>query len=246
MRIGVISDIHANHEALTAVLQAIESESIDETFAVGDIVGYGPDPDKCIRTVVDNGIASVYGNHEELVNGTRDAMEYNDFARTAIDMTVSKLSSADLAYLRDLPEFIHYKNLSFSHTLDVKPEDYFFRHKKVKPGFFPSDEYRCGFVGHTHKAALFILNEDNLTVRKEDIQKDAPYKLDTDAFRYIVDVGSVGQPRDKNTKASWVIMDTDRDTIEFRRTSYDLSTTQRKMEKLGMPSYLRNRLTYGN
>lgn len=241
MRIAVISDIHANLEALVQVLIDIDQQKADAIRNLGDIVGYGPSPDEAVELMRSRNIPSVMGNHELALASKKYFNRLNETTQKSLRITRKLLSEASLRYLEALPGKISWQNARFVHG--CPPESatvYLFDPssamlRKLLTSF---DEKIC-FIGHTHTLTLFSLNGDKIC--KEELTGGVT-ALAAGA-RYIINIGSVGQPRDGlNNMAKYVLWDSDAETIEVRFVPYDISVTAEKIIKLGFPDHNARRL----
>jgi predicted phosphodiesterase len=243
MRIAVLSDIHANLAALEAV--ASDLPPIDQVWVLGDIVGYGPDPNEVISTLQAMGARSVLGNHDGAAIGTVDASYFNPDARTAIEWTGESLDANARAYIAALPEVRRDGELTAVHGSPRDPIwEYITGPQVAAPNFAHFDTRLCLF-GHTHLPIVF--RELNGAV---DATVGVPEeRVALGGARALINPGSVGQPRDGIASAAYAIVETGADatadTVEFRRVRYDIDRTQRRMQDLGLPPRLADRLSYG-
>jgi predicted phosphodiesterase len=245
MKYAVISDIHSNYEALVCVLEDIKTEKVDKIYCCGDIVGYGPCPNECIELIKSFNIVSVLGNHDIAVLGKSDLSWFNENAKDAIIINQQILTQQNLLFLDMLPQKIVENNLLFVHG---SPRDniyeYLFTIQLLRTNIKLFDQQVC-FCGHTHIPLVYLFNFLSGT---EDIKtpKNDNYiiELENDT-KYIINVGSVGQPRDGNPKSCYVIFDTDKKTVEYKRVEYNISVVQQKMKMLNIPEFLITRLEFG-
>ena len=238
---AIISDVHANLEALQAVLAEIEKEGIDSLLFTGDCVGYGPDPNECIEILKTKTSIMIAGNHDWGAVGLTDVRNFNAYARVAIDWTKDELTSQNFSFLYHLPlteKISADRDIFLVHGTPKEPErwHYFSFEYDAKVNFLSFDEQIC-FLGHSHTP--FIV-ERSPRGKTRSLYARAEVK---DTFRYIVNAGSVGQPRDGNPDASFILYKDD--SIEIKRVSYDILLTQKKMKKAGLPSHLIDRLAVG-
>ncbi len=245
MRYAVISDIHSNLEALDAVLNYLGDNPVDRIVSCGDITGYGPDPAACIKKVWSlSNFKSVIGNHDAAVAGKIDVSGFNIEAQAAIKMNAENLSDADKSRLASLKMSIKEDKLVFLHGSPRDPlHEYLYLLEKMKENikYFRGD---ICFVGHTHQPLIYEYVSD----KKDnffEVRKDVEVFNFEPGARYIVNAGSVGQPRDNNPAACVVFFDTKNLTLTFRRIPYDVEKTQEKMRQAGYPGKLAARLGFG-
>jgi len=240
VRIALVSDVHGNLEALTAVLDDIDAAGCDDIRSLGDLVGYGADPEACVRRVRGAVSVSLLGNHDAVAAGARGEAEFNELAKDAIRWTRRALSEESLQYLRGLPHEHVEESCSFSHAHPLHPHDwpYVFPGQDVSD-IFAASTARLSFIGHTHVSA--IAND-----RTGVLFAFPQGKLELDRRgRYIINVGSVGQPRDRDRRAAWGLLDLDASTYEQRRVEYDIALAQKKILAEGLPALLADRLERG-
>lgn len=240
MRIAIISDIHGNYSALEQVISDIDQQNIDEIFCLGDIVGYGPSPNECVAQVNERASVSLLGNHDAAAIGLDNIETFNTYAKEAILWTRKELSYNSKNYLSNLKMSHHAENLTYVHGSPLKPEEWtYIATIYVAMEQFSHFPGQVCFIGHTHVAIIFAQNQfSNLRIRNEGLSFE-------DKERYIINVGAVGQPRDYDPKASYGILDTEKNHFEYRRIQYDIQKTQKLMENAGLPRYLIDRLADG-
>jgi len=243
MRIGIFSDTHANVEALTAVLAAYESQAIDKYVCLGDTVGYGASPNECcdrIRKLVE---FTILGNHDAAVAGRMDYSYYYEAARNALDLHASQLTEENMEWLRSLPYEVRDQELLYCHgsPLNLEEFEYIFSPEQAARCLEIWDELgTVTFIGHSHLCKSFALTESDV------FEVVAPKFVIRPEHKYIISVGSVGQPRDYDNRASFVIFDVEAQLFEFRRIEYDVEdTAQRIYATPGLPNYLADRLRVG-
>ncbi|MEA1980050.1 MAG: metallophosphoesterase family protein [candidate division Zixibacteria bacterium] len=241
MKFALISDIHGNLEALTAVLKDIEKNKVDTIHCLGDVIGYGCDPVACLNIVNKNCEIKLMGNHEHLLLGLYSMDKCNSAAKTSHEWTSKQLSDHELALIEKFQIKSIYEGCLLVHASPLKPEEwrYIVNSQQAELAFDSMDENFC-FFGHSHLPMIFVENKDKppRQVVGHDIIMDPDY-------RYLVNVGSVGQPRDNDPRASYVIVDTDEWEVLFKRVEYDIATAQSKMKKATMPELLVERLLVG-
>jgi predicted phosphodiesterase len=239
MRFAVIADIHGNLEALQTVLQDTKDQRCTHYVCLGDVVGYGANPKECLGIIREMGMPCVKGNHDEYCS-TDEALEgFNPHAAEAVHWTRRQLSAEDRQWLRDLKYSRMVNNFTIVHaTLDAPHRwGYVFDKLAAATSFTYQNTPVC-FFGHTHVPVAFMRDT---VVRGGTYSK---FKVDP-AKKYFVNVGAVGQPRDNNPKAAYVVYDMLESTMELRRLDYDIAGAQAKIRAAGLPDRLAERLEYG-
>lgn len=241
MRIAIISDIHANLEALEASLEKLSEENIDLFVSLGDIVGYGVDPNKCAEIVREKFQVSLLGNHDFAALGRLDISYFNPYAKNSVKWTEEKLTEVNKEYLENLKMFHKEDNLYYVHSTPCKPEDwnYIFTIHDARVNFECFEEKVC-FIGHSHQPVFIMKNQKNEIFVKNESELQIE-----DEFRYIINVGSIGQPRDGNPKSSFAVYDTDERLIILHRITYDIEKTQKKMVEAKIHPFLVDRIANG-
>ncbi len=244
MRIGIFSDVHANIEALSAVVEALKRENVDLYMSIGDTVGYGASPNDCCNVVRELTEATVLGNHDAAVAGRMDYSYYYDAAKSVLDSHAAVLSDENMAWLQRLPYIYPMGDLDiqFSHGSPINPEefDYVFAPEQARALLPYLDELPMAtFIGHSHLCKVFALTEG-------EVNELSPttFKL-RENTKYIISVGSVGQPRDFDNRASYAIYDSEIRQFEFRRIEYDIETAAKKIFELRLARNFGNRLFIG-
>ena len=245
MRLAILTDIHANREAFTAVLGDLAQRRIDRLVFLGDIVGYGPDPDWCLETVEDmvrQGAVCVRGNHDRAVGVPDGTMNAN--ARRVIDWTVNRLTARQRLFLAELPLSVVEDDMLFVHASANDPADWLYvtSEQKAMPSFRVS-QARLIFCGHVHRAQLYSCDRTG-RVQQFPATPLHPLPLLT-SRRWLAVVGSVGQPRDGSALAGYAILDRSTNELTFRKVGYDAATTARKSRASGLPEGLAQRLMKG-
>jgi diadenosine tetraphosphatase ApaH/serine/threonine PP2A family protein phosphatase len=232
VRLAIISDIHANLEALESVLKDVELMQANRLVCLGDIVGYGADPSACVAIIRDRADLCVLGNHDAAVFSGTDLAVFNPHAREAMAWTAAQLSNDDVAYLRGLPYRVSTDDLLFVHSAPRAPEqwDYVFSGMEARQHGRYFHERIC-FIGHSHVPGIYAI--------------DAGIREYIHGQRYLINVGSVGQPRDGDWRSSYGLLDTVSGTYENRRIEYDVETAARRIRMRGLPPRLAERLGLG-
>jgi len=240
VRYAVLSDIHGNLEALRAVL-ADAADRVDDVLCLGDVVGYGADPGACVDLVGARARAVVAGNHEHAVTGRLDLNWFNRYARAAAEWTRERLDADCTSYLDALPLTTVVEDATLVHASPRQPQDWEYL-VSADDGLaaFAAFETRLCFVGHSHVPAFWSLGSSGPDYDRGDVS----VTLDA-GRRYIVNVGSVGQPRDRDPRAAYAVWDVDARRIDVRRVPYDVATARAKIEDAGLPRFLADRLAAG-
>jgi predicted phosphodiesterase len=230
MKFAIMADIHANLEALEAVLRDAREQACTHYAFLGDFVGYCADPRACIDIIRAVNSPCVKGNHDEYCAVELPLDGFNPKALKAVQWTRNQLTDADRAWLRSLPYVRTVENFTIVHATLEAPERWGYVFDKLAAGSsFVNQKTPICFFGHTHVPVAFVL--DGLvrggTYAKFKIEKGK---------QYFVNVGAVGQSRDQNLKAAYVIYDMEEDTVELRRVAYDITVTQKKIRDAGLGS----------
>ena len=239
LKIAVISDIHGNEEALDAVLALLDQQQVDRILCLGDVVGYGPDPVSCLSKVRDRCDVIVAGNHEHAVLDLLDLDYFNPIARQATLWTRTQLDAEHLDFIRSWPLVHHETDFSMVHGSLDNPDlfDYIQTTWDAHLSFQLLQSPVC-FIGHSHVPVTFLLS-DVIRYNTDDV-------IDLHGgLQGIVNVGSVGQPRDGNPQASVVVYEPDQARIERFRVDYDIEKVQQKIRDCGLPEFLADRLAEG-
>jgi predicted phosphodiesterase len=239
MRIAILSDVHGNLEALESVLIAIHREGAERVVVLGDLVGYGPDPVACIYRIREVESICVLGNHDQALIDPSYAHELNAMARDTLLRSRDMVDPEVLAYLRTFPFRYIDSDAIFTHANPVEPEDwqslYLFEHVDW---CLAALDARIAFVGHTHHSGICCrMDTTSVSLTSSEVA--------IGHHRYLVNVGSVGQPRDGDPRASYALWDTDSQHVELRRAEYPVRRTQEKILALGWPTYVAERLARG-
>jgi putative phosphoesterase len=226
MRIAIISDVHSNIQALTEVVKVIERARVDRVVCLGDVVGYGASPNDCCDAVKKLAEVTLLGNHDAAVAGRMDYSFYYDAARHALDWSASVLSSENMSWLRSLPFSYRIGEVGFCHGSPLEPRAYEYifaleQARELLPHVKQLPEVT--FIGHSHLCKAFAIgNEEvnDVVAQKFGIRR---------GYKYMISVGSVGQPRDYDNRACFVIHDTDARTVEYHRVEYDIEASAQKI-----------------
>jgi len=241
MRYGIFSDVHSNIEALEAVMEAYKKESIDIYLCVGDVVGYATNPLECIKLVKEITSFTVAGNHDWAVVDLFSINYFNSNAKKAILWTKQNLNDQDKYYLSSLKIIYKNNDLTLVHGSLNKPEDFYYMTdiETAEESFSLLENNLC-FIGHTHISGVFVKDKE-----QRIYYYDPEYIPLKEENKYIINVGSVGQPRDGNPLACYCIFDTDKKEVFIKRKNYDIKSTYNKIIKAGLPLFLAERLYWG-
>lgn len=243
MRYLIISDVHANQTALSAVLD--DAGSYDSIWCLGDLVGYGPDPNECVERLRELAHLSLAGNHDWAALGKLDIMSFNSDARAASIWTSGELSRSSRKFLDALPTDTVKDQFTLAHGSPRQPVwEYVLYPSIAQPNFKHFGTQFC-FVGHTHTPVIFQLAWQEFGEYCELIPPTLDGPIPLGKQRLIMNPGSVGQPRDGDRRASYALLDLEHLTIEYRRIPYPIDETQRRMEEADLPVRLISRLSFG-
>jgi predicted phosphodiesterase len=241
MKYALISDIHGNLEALEAVLEDIAQEKPDKIMCLGDVIGYGSDPNTCLDLVNKYCDIILIGNHEYTALGLTSTENYNEAAKEASEWTTAQLSDREISTISNFKMTHSEDNILFVHASPFEPEKwhYIIAPNAALEGFDNFDEKLC-FFGHTHLPQIFIEQPNGLP----RCQAGHDF-LPNENVRYLINTGSVGQPRDLDSRSCYLIFDTEEYEVIYRRVKYDINKTQSKMAAANMPELLITRLSAG-
>jgi diadenosine tetraphosphatase ApaH/serine/threonine PP2A family protein phosphatase len=239
MRFAILSDLHANLEAIEAVLADAHERECTRFVCLGDVVGYNANPRECVEIVQKLECPVVKGNHDEQASLEESSRDFNALAETAINWTRAQLTATDKTWLRELPLMQEVDDFTIVHaTLDTPEEwGYVFNALDAAASFAHQGTPVC-FFGHTHVAGAFVRDGGVKRVTLEQLTIDQ-------TKQYFINTGSVGQPRDGDWRAAYCIYHLDQNVVEQRRVSYDVATAQHKIIKAGLPHLLAERLKLG-
>lgn len=243
MRYLIISDIHANRHALEAVLADAAIRGYDATLCLGDIVGYGGDPAAALAlTMALEPVGLIRGNHDKVCAGLEPATSFNDVARRAVEWTRQTLSGAELSTLAALPRgpVRITSDLEICHGAPFNEDHYVFDRSDAGRAMSSTSARLCLF-GHTHLPALYSTPAHPVSYGDRDNDE---YQLPREGG-VLINVGSVGQPRDGDPRAAYGLLDLERSTLQLRRVEYDVTGAQAAIRAAGLPAWLANRLATG-
>jgi diadenosine tetraphosphatase ApaH/serine/threonine PP2A family protein phosphatase len=242
MRIAVVADLHANLTAFDAV--AADWGAVDEIWSLGDVVGYGPDPNECVERLLALRHVGIPGNHDWAAVGKIDVGDFNPAARAAAEWTRQQLSADARAYLEALPQVERRPPFTLVHGSVVSPIWEYLLDTGAAAASFELLETPHALIGHSHVPLMFVAEADG-RVGGQLLHPGAAFDLA--GARRILNPGSVGQPRDGDPRASYAVIeqDGDRFTFQLRRVAYDVAATQERMRRAGLPPSLIGRLAAG-
>ncbi|MCK5216131.1 MAG: metallophosphoesterase family protein [Candidatus Omnitrophica bacterium] len=242
MKYGIFSDVHSNFEAFEAVLKALEEERVDQYVFLGDIIGYGAQPKECLQLLkglAKNGCLYVAGNHDYAACGKAKTDRYVRYAIESLEWTRGILDDDDLQFLAAMPLVQQVEDFTIAHANLEAPEkwNYILDIDDVHPNFQRLKNQIC-FIGHSHRPITFYAQEGIDWFIQDDF-------LIEEGVKYIINIGSVGQPRDGNPKASFAVYDSAKKSVQIKRQEYDFHATQKKILDAGLPKMLAERLGMG-
>src|SRR5213082_56300 len=236
MRVAIFSDIHANLEALEAVLTDAHKHKCTHFVCLGDVVGYNANPHECVERIREMDCPIVKGNHDEQASLSESSTDFNELAERAIEWTRGNLTEQDKEWLRTLRLQQQVRGFTIVHaTLDTPAQwGYVFNNLDAAASFTYQHTTVC-FFGHTHVPGAFVRDEGVKRVKVDQLMIE-------ESKKYFINVGGVGQPRDGDWRAAYCIYHIDKNVVEQRRIKYDLATTQKKIIDAGLPRLLAERL----
>lgn len=245
MKYLIISDLHSNLEALSAVFAQVKRKKFDRVLVLGDLVGYGASPNQVVDMVRRTRQAIVIrGNHDKVASGLESGENFNRAAMQSALWTRKKLTSENKAFLTRLPQgpVMVDNEIIVSHGTPIDEDAYIFSDYDAYEVFQVMDFKLC-FFGHTHLPVIYAVSNQRLYTFRPNGER---VKIElVSGFKYLINPGSVGQPRDKNPQASFAFYDSDNRTVTFKRVEYSIPKTQDKILKAGLPQSLANRLAFG-
>jgi predicted phosphodiesterase len=243
MRFAFVSDIHANLEALEAVFKDIEGQDVDEIICLGDIVGYGANPNECADLVREKCTYILLGNHDAAAVNLLATHHFNSHAKIAIEWTAANLNNAVRSFLLSLPLVLTRETLTLVHSTPYEPNMWYYITSLEEAAFnFQYFDTQVCLVGHTHIPIIIVLDA------KKEVYVHQASQINLHGMeesRLLINVGSVGQPRDRNPDSCYAIFDTTLGDFLYRRVPYNIEKAQAKMKKIKMPEFLITRLIEG-
>jgi len=244
MRYLILSDLHANLEASRAVLEDARRRGFDEILCLGDVVGYGGDPNAVVDLVRSIELrAIVRGNHDKVAAGVEDGDTFSDVARVAAAWTHETLTADNRRWLADLPRGpLDVGGFLISHGTPIEEDAYILGDIDADVAFAAAP-FHLAFFGHSHLACVFVARQGAVET-VIPVPEGDPIRVDAGA-RYLVNPGSIGQPRDQDVRAAYALYDREAGLVVLHRIAYDVASAQRKITEQGLPAALALRLQYG-
>jgi predicted phosphodiesterase len=240
MRVAVISDVHANYHALEAVLEQIDAARVDAVWCLGDTVGYGPRPNECCERVEARADRCLVGNHDLVALGKLNVSDFNDEAAAAAVWTSAVLTPESRVFLESLRPVGQAEGVDLYHASARDPVWEYVLTEEAARATFELSSAPLILVGHSHVALALALDGDNVAGGL------APAGTEADLNgRWLLNPGSVGQPRDGDPRAAWLLLDLERRFAAFHRVPYSIEDTQSEMRERGLPRVLATRLERG-
>ncbi len=247
MRVAAISDIHANLPALEAVLAAIDNAGVEEIWCLGDVIGYGAEPDQCTDLVRERCDLCLVGNHDLAVLGALDISSFSEAAAEAVAWTRENISDRSLTTLRELEPSGEREGIGAFHASPRDPVWEYVLSAEQAEANLDVQAARIALVGHSHVSLFFVrptAEEDAGEIRGAQASDDT--LLDLAAGQWLINPGSVGQPRDGDPRAAWLELDTSARTARFHRVRYDVERASAAIADAGLPRRLADRLHVGS
>ncbi len=251
-RYGVVADVHANLQALNRVLEYLDGANVDAIYCLGDVVGYGGDPEECIRIVRDRCAGTVKGNHDHAVVDPSLRGWFNEHARRAVERQAELLGQRELDWLAGLPPTIEFDAVTLGHSGFADPARYTYIRDEADVALeFEALTTRFGLIGHTHVPAVFAQAAGGEVrwiglERQEEAAEIAEIDLVFGSYiQAIINPGAVGQPRDRDPRAACAVLDLGLDTVRMVRLEYDIEAAQDAIDRRGLPRFEAARLAMG-
>jgi predicted phosphodiesterase len=241
MKYGFFSDVHANLEALRACIIDFRAEKLDKVFFLGDAVGYGPFPDECVKLIDDIAAVKLMGNHDYAALGLMETDYFNQYAAESMGWTKSSITRKTIEIMSNFELQHEFNDILLVHSSPKEPElwHYILDMDDAKEAFDFFSKKIC-LLGHTHRPYIVYQDKSNEAflsrVTEEVLARDR---------RYLINIGSVGQPRDGDPRSCYLVYDMDKGIVRHKRVAYNVKSTQKDMAKIGLPEYLIERLAVG-
>jgi diadenosine tetraphosphatase ApaH/serine/threonine PP2A family protein phosphatase len=240
MKLALLSDVHGNLEALEAVLADVASCEVGAIACLGDFVGYGASPNECVERLVPRIEVAILGNHDAAAIGRMRLGGFHSDAATTARWTAERLTPANREWLGSLPYTQAWRDHRLAHGTPSEPEEWHYVLSVADATYeFGCFRERLGFIGHSHVSGTFETDGARVSYARDGAVR---FKA---GRRYLVNVGSVGQPRDGDPRAGWMLLDEDADAIQHRRVAYDIEAAAARIRDAGLPQFLAERLKWG-
>jgi diadenosine tetraphosphatase ApaH/serine/threonine PP2A family protein phosphatase len=245
LRVAVLSDIHSNRQALEAVLAATEEAGVEQTWCLGDMVGYGAEPDACTALVRERCSTCLVGNHDLALLGALDISTFSEAAAAAVEWTRANVSEETLEFLRSLEPTASQSGVGLFHASPRDPIwEYVLSTDQAEAGFEASGE-RVSLIGHSHIALYFARAAGRHGGQAQGAQASDGEAVEIDEGEWLLNPGSVGQPRDSDPRAAWLELDTERWLATYHRVPYEIEAAAAAIREAGLPDVLAERLEVG-
>ena len=242
MKVAVISDIHGNRQAFEATLEAVAASDAAELWCLGDLVGYGADPDACVELAREHAAVCLAGNHDLAVSGEIPLDEFSRGASLAVQWTQDVIAPDNLAFLASLSPTGAEGAVGLYHASPRDPVWEYVLSTLLAELCLDEQRHRLCLIGHSHVALSFGRREGELTTGEP---RRGGAQLDLGAGEWLLNPGSVGQPRDGDPRAAWLLLDLDEPSVSFERTDYDIAGAAAAIRAARLPDSLAERLEYG-
>lgn len=244
MRAAVISDIHSNRHALEAVLAAVDAAEVDEIWCLGDMVGYGAEPDACTALIRERSSVCLVGNHDLAVLGALDISTFSEAAAAAVEWTRENVGEETREFLASLDPAASKSGIGLFHASPRDPIwEYVLSGDQADAGFQAQEE-RVGLIGHSH-IALFFVRAPEARAHAQGAQAPDGTEVEIAEGEWLLNPGSVGQPRDGDPRAAWLELDAESWVARYHRVEYDVEGAAAKIRAAGLPGLLADRLEVG-
>lgn len=245
MRAAVLSDIHANRQALEAVLDAVDEAGVDEVWCLGDMIGYGADPDACTALIRERVSLCLVGNHDLALLGALDISTFSEAAAAAVEWTRENVAEETLAFLRSLEPAGSRAGVGMFHASPRDPIwEYVLSTDQADAGLDAQEE-RVGLIGHSHISLFFVRAVGEERCHAQGAQATEGTEIEVGEGEWLLNPGSVGQPRDGDPRAAWLELDTDGWLARYHRLAYDIEGAGAAIREAGLPEVLAERLEVG-
>lgn len=245
MRAAVLSDIHANRQALEAALAGVDEAGVDEIWCLGDLVGYGADPDACTALVRERASLCLVGNHDLALLGALDISTFSEAAAAAVEWTRGNVGEETLDYLRSLEPEASRDGVGLFHASPRDPIwEYVLSTDQADAGLDAQEE-RVGLIGHSHISLFFVRAAGDARCHAQGAQATDGTEIEIGEGEWLLNPGSIGQPRDGDPRAAWLELDTESWTARYHRLEYDVEGAAAAIRDAGLPDVLAERLELG-